>query len=40
VRASNTQPVLVLRFEAETEEFLKDLQNKVYQALEEVLKEF
>ncbi len=40
VRASNTQPVLVLRFEAETEEFLQKLQDKVYKALEEVLKEF
>ncbi len=40
VRASNTQPVLVLRFEAETEEFLQKLQEKVYKALEEVLKEF
>ena len=39
VRASNTQPVLVLRFEAETEEFLEKLQEKVYNALEEVLKE-
>ncbi|RLG13098.1 phosphomannomutase [Candidatus Pacearchaeota archaeon] len=38
VRASNTQPVLVLRFEAESEEFLKKLQNKVYKALEETLK--
>jgi phosphomannomutase/phosphoglucomutase len=40
VRASNTQPVLVLRFEAETEEFLENLQDRVYKALEEVLKEF
>ncbi len=40
VRASNTQPVLVLRFEAETEEFLKELQERVYSALEEVMKEF
>jgi len=39
VRASNTQPVLVLRFEAETEEFLKMLQDKVYKSLEEILKE-
>ncbi|RKX61067.1 MAG: phosphomannomutase [Thermodesulfobacteriota bacterium] len=38
VRASNTQPVLVLRFEAESEEFLKKLQNKVYKELEETLK--
>jgi len=40
VRASNTQPVLVLRFEAETEEFLEKLQEKVYKTLDEVLKEF
>jgi phosphomannomutase/phosphoglucomutase len=39
VRASNTQPVLVLRFEAETEEFLKKLQDIVYKSLEEILKE-
>ncbi|HAA83820.1 MAG: Phosphoglucomutase/phosphomannomutase alpha/beta/alpha domain III [Thermodesulfobacterium commune] len=39
VRASNTQPVLVLRFEAETEGFLETLKQKVYQALDEVLKE-
>lgn len=38
VRASNTQPVLVLRFEAESEEFLKKLQDRVYKALEETLK--
>ncbi len=38
VRASNTQPVLVLRFEAETEDFLKVLQEKVYFALEEEMK--
>lgn len=39
VRASNTQPVLVLRFEAETEEFLEKLQEKVYKTLEEVFQE-
>jgi phosphomannomutase/phosphoglucomutase len=39
VRASNTQPVLVLRFEAETEEFLKKLQDIVYKSLEGILKE-
>jgi phosphomannomutase/phosphoglucomutase len=39
VRASNTQPVIVLRFEAETEEFLKRLQDIVYKSLEEILKE-
>lgn len=40
VRASNTQPVLVLRFEASTENFLNYLQEKVYQTLEEILKDF
>ena len=39
VRASNTQPVLVLRFEAETQQFLEKLQYKVYKALEEVFEE-
>ena len=39
VRASNTQPVLVLRFEAETQQFLEKLQDKVYKALEEVFEE-
>jgi phosphomannomutase/phosphoglucomutase len=34
VRASNTQPVLVLRFEAKTENQLKDYQNIVNQQLE------
>lgn len=37
VRASNTQPVLVLRFEAETEEFLDTLKNRLYSALKEAL---
>ncbi len=40
VRASNTQPVLVLRFEASNENFLNYLQEKVYQALEEILINF
>ncbi|MGC8871496.1 MAG: phosphomannomutase/phosphoglucomutase [Caldimicrobium sp.] len=40
VRASNTQPVLVLRFEAETEEFLEILKEKVYSALEETFKKY
>lgn len=40
VRASNTQPVLVLRFEAETEEFLNELKERVYSALEETLKKY
>jgi phosphomannomutase/phosphoglucomutase len=34
VRASNTQPVLVLRFEAKTEGQLKDYQQIVNQQLE------
>lgn len=34
VRASNTQPVLVLRFEAKTEEQLKEYQGIVHQQLE------
>ncbi len=38
VRASNTQPVLVFRFEATTEEFLQFLQNKVFAAFEEEMK--
>ena len=33
-RASNTQPVLVLRFEAKTEDQLKEYQSLVYQQLE------
>ncbi len=37
VRASNTQPVLVLRFEAENKEFLEFLQEKVQKALKEEL---
>ncbi|BAU23891.1 phosphomannomutase [Caldimicrobium thiodismutans] len=37
VRASNTQPVLVLRFEAETEEFLETLKDRLYSALKEAL---
>lgn len=40
VRASNTQPVLVLRFEAIDEKFLEILRSKVYQTLEQTLKEF
>jgi phosphomannomutase/phosphoglucomutase len=36
LRASNTQPVLVLRFEAETEEALKEMQFLVHQRLFEV----
>ncbi len=35
IRASNTQPVLVVRFEAETEEKLEDYKNIVYKKLKE-----
>ena len=34
IRASNTQPVLVLRFEAETEDRLKEIQNLMQSPLE------
>lgn len=40
VRASNTQPVLVLRFEAENEAFLKQLQERVYSTLEDMKKKY
>jgi phosphomannomutase/phosphoglucomutase len=40
VRASNTQPVLVLRFEAETEAFLETLKDRLYSALKEVLSKY
>lgn len=40
VRASNTQPVLVLRFEAESEDFLKKLQERVYSALDAIKTEY
>lgn len=40
IRASNTQPVLVLRFEAEDKEFLEILKDQVYSALEETLKKY
>ncbi|MFB0509304.1 MAG: hypothetical protein ACETVX_02305, partial [bacterium] len=33
VRASNTQPVLVLRFEAKTEERLSEIQKLFYDQL-------
>ena len=39
IRASNTQPVLVLRFEATTEERLKEIQELVESRLEAVKKE-
>ena len=35
VRASNTQPVLVMRFEATTPELLKQYQDEIEKALEE-----
>jgi len=35
LRASNTQPVLVMRFEAESEDWLKKYQQQVEAALEE-----
>ncbi|MEA1966832.1 MAG: phosphomannomutase, partial [Thermodesulfobacteriota bacterium] len=38
VRASNTQPALVLRFEALTEKRLEEIQNEVDAALKEILK--
>ncbi len=39
LRASNTQPVLVLRFEAETKERLQELQNLVEQPLQSWIRE-
>jgi phosphomannomutase/phosphoglucomutase len=36
VRASNTQPVLVLRFEARTEQRLKEIQEEIMEALRNV----
>ncbi|HAV41849.1 MAG TPA: phosphomannomutase, partial [Acidobacteria bacterium] len=38
VRASNTQPVLVLRFEADSQEELSRIEQKVKGSLEAVLK--
>ncbi|MFI5305588.1 MAG: phosphomannomutase/phosphoglucomutase, partial [Nitrospiria bacterium] len=40
VRASNTQPILVLRFEATSERRLKEIQSEIESALTEVRKEF
>ncbi|MCX8021664.1 MAG: phosphomannomutase/phosphoglucomutase [Syntrophorhabdaceae bacterium] len=40
VRASNTQPVLVLRFEAETEEALKRIESMVREDLEKIMKRY
>jgi phosphomannomutase / phosphoglucomutase len=38
VRASNTQPVLVMRFEAETEEQLSEYRREVENVVEEAKK--
>jgi phosphomannomutase/phosphoglucomutase len=40
IRASNTQPVLVLRFEATTEERLTAIRRLVEEALENILKRY
>jgi phosphomannomutase/phosphoglucomutase len=40
IRASNTQPVLVLRFEAKTEERLQAIRSMVEAALENILKRY
>ncbi|OGP65259.1 MAG: hypothetical protein A3K22_03190 [Deltaproteobacteria bacterium RBG_16_42_7] len=40
VRASNTQPVLVLRFEAETEGALERIQSMVNEDLDRIMKEY
>lgn len=40
VRASNTQPVLVLRFEADTEDYLREYQRLVEQKIEELESQF
>jgi phosphomannomutase/phosphoglucomutase len=37
VRASNTQPVIVLRFEADSQEELSRIEQKIKSSLEEVL---
>jgi phosphomannomutase/phosphoglucomutase len=39
VRASNTQPALVLRFEALSEERLHEIQNEIESVLKEIIKE-
>ena len=36
VRASNTQPVLVLRFEAETEARLEEIRSEVEKVIKEI----
>jgi phosphomannomutase/phosphoglucomutase len=38
IRSSNTQPVLVLRFEATTEERLRAIRQMVEEALEKIMK--
>jgi phosphomannomutase/phosphoglucomutase len=40
VRASNTQPALVLRFEAETPERLGEIQNLIESTIEQIKREF
>ena len=39
LRASNTSPVLVLRFEAESEEYLEEIKNSFYLNLKKLKKE-
>jgi len=39
IRASNTQPILVLRFEAKTEQRLQEIRSLVEQTLEKVKRE-
>jgi phosphomannomutase/phosphoglucomutase len=39
VRSSNTQPILVLRFEGQSEEALKRIQGMVMEDLERMMKE-
>ena len=40
IRASNTQPVLVLRFEALTQDRLEEIKALIHQGLEETMKKF
>jgi phosphomannomutase/phosphoglucomutase len=40
IRASNTQPALVLRFEAQDEHSLRDIQNIVEEKLDRIMAEF
>ena len=40
VRASNTQPVLVLRFEANTEKRLEEIKKEIEGVLEEIMKKY